>query len=180
VLDQGESELFRDGHLAFFFWGRAPTKIVRVNPALRWDIAPVPSGPGGRSTPHLSMAVGISRRTTHAALAREYLRFYVSDAGVEPAVRAGQIVPARSRQARAEAFLGEHPPASTYQFADAMDAGGVTAIAYCPGRLEAEEIVRKRFEQALSEPGVPTEEIVAALAADLRAWLTRMQAKGLL
>lgn len=180
MLDQGEAEMFRDGRIAFFFWGRAPSKIVRTNPKLHWDLAPVPTGASGSTTPHLSMAVGISRRSKHADLAREYLRFYISDAGVEPAVRAGQIVPAVLRQARGEVLLGEHPPASSHQYVDAMLDPGATAIAYCPGRIEAEEIVQKRFEQALAEPEIPTARIVADLATDLRAWLARMQAKGLL
>jgi multiple sugar transport system substrate-binding protein len=179
VLDQGESEMFRDGRIAFLFWGRAVARTVRANAALQWDIAPVPAGPAGRSIPHLSMAVGISRHTKHLELAREFVRFYASDAGVEYPVQLGQIVPVRRRQATGSLFLGQHPPASTGAFVEAMEAG-ITAVAYCPGRQAVEEIITKRFEQVLAEPDVPVERIVAGLGADLREWLRQMQQKGYL
>jgi multiple sugar transport system substrate-binding protein len=180
VLDQGESEMFRDGRIAFLFWGRGSSKFVRTNPALKWDIAPVPTGPENHGVPHLSVAVGISRRSQHVALAREFLRFYVSDRAAEVPVKAGQIVPVRRRQAYGGFFLNEHPPASMLEYVKPMEAGGLTAIAYCPGRLELEEIVRKRFEQSLAEPDVPTREIVHGLDADVRAWFARQKEKGFL
>jgi ABC-type glycerol-3-phosphate transport system substrate-binding protein len=180
VLDQGESEMFRDGRIAFLFWGRGSSKFIRTNPALAWDIAPVPKGPDGGATPHLSVALGISRRSRHQELAREFVRFYVSDAAVEVPVKAGQIVPVRRRQAYGDLFLNEHPPASMLRYIEPMEAGGLTALAYCPGRLELEEIVRKRFEQSLAEPHVPARDIVRGLDADARAWLARQKEKGLL
>ncbi len=179
MLDQGESEMFRDGRIAFLFWGRAVNRIVQANAALAWDIALVPAGMSGRRTiPHLSMGVGISRRSRHPELALEFLRFYASDAGVEYPVGIGQIVPVRRRQAASEAFLGRHPPASTQTYVDAME--GITATAYCPGQQLVDEIIGKRFEQALAEPDVPVAQIAASLGADLRAWLRRMQEKGFL
>src|SRR4051812_13340074 len=171
--------MFRDGRIAFLFWGRAVVRTVRANPSLSWDIAPVPIGPDGRSIPHLSMAVGISRQTKHPELAREFLRFYASDAGVEYPVQLGQIVPVRRRQATGKFFLNQQPPASTQTFVEAMETG-ITAVAYCPGRQAVEEIVTKRFEQVLAEPDVPVARIVAGLDADLRAWLQQMQQKGYL
>jgi ABC-type glycerol-3-phosphate transport system substrate-binding protein len=180
VLDQGESEMFRDGRIAFLFWGRGSSKFVRTNPDLRWDVAPVPTGTGKIGGPHLSVALGISRRSKHADLAREFIRFYVSDAAVEVPVKAGQVVPARRRQATSELFLGESPPASMHRFVEPMEAGGLTALVYSPGRLELEEIVRKRFEQSLAEPNTPTADIVRGLDTDVRAWLARIKEKGLL
>lgn len=179
LLDQGESEMFRDGRIAFLFWGRAVSRIIETNRSLRWDIAPVPAGPAGRRVPHLSMAVGISRRTKHPDLAREFVRFYASDAGIEIPVELGQIVPVRRRQAEGEKFLDQHPPASTKVYVEAMESG-LAAVAYCPGRQAVEEILNKRFEQALAEPDLPVAQIVAGLDADLRAWLRQMQEKGYL
>jgi len=180
VLDQGESEMFRDGRIAFIFWGRSSTKFIRVNPALRWDAAPVPNGPVKNGAPHMTTALGISRRTRHPELAREYLKFYVSDRAAEVPIKAGQIVPARRRQATGPLFLEAKPPASMQSFVTPMESGGLTNLVYCPGRLELEEIVRKRFEQSLAEPTLPVEEIVRALDADVRAWLAKMKEKGLL
>ena len=180
VLDQGESEMFRDGRIAFLFWGRGSSKFVRTNPDLQWDVAPVPTGPRHLGTPHLSVALGISRRSKHAELAREFLRFYVSDEAAEVPVKAGHVVPARRRQAYGDFFLNEHPPASMRRFVEPMEAGGLTALAYCPGRLELEDIVRRRFEQSLAEPDTPAQTIVRGLDADVRAWLARMKEKGLL
>ncbi len=180
VLDQGESEMFRDGRIAFLFWGRGSSKFIRLNRELEWDIARVPQGPSGGAAPHLSVALGISRRSKHADLAREFIRFYVSDPAAEIPVKAGHVVPARRRQAYSEFFLNQHPPASTLRYVEPMEAGGLTAIAYCPGRLELEEIVRRRFEQSLAEPHLPTRDIVHALDTDVRAWLSRQKEKGLL
>lgn len=180
VLDQGESEMFRDGRIAFLFWGRGSSKFIRTNPDLRWDIAPVPVGPEHHGAPHLSVSLGISRRSKHADLARAFIRFYVSDRAAAVPIDAGQIVPVRRRQAFGELFLRQAPPASMLRYVEPMEAGGLAALAYCPGRLELEEIVRKRFEQSLAEPGLPARDIVRALDADIRAWLVRMQEKGLL
>ncbi len=180
VADQGESEMFRDGRIAFLFWARSSSKFARSNAALHWDVAPLPAGPAGRSVPHLSIALGISRRTKHADLAREYLRFYVSDAGISVPVNAGQIVPVRRRQAFGDLFLKQNPPASMRTFAEPLEENTTTALAYCPGRFEVEDFVTKRLEQSLAEPSTPTTQIVAALGADLRDWLKRMQEKGLL
>lgn len=180
VLDQGESEMFRDGRIAFLFWGRNSSKFIRTNRALRWDIAPVPQGPAGGKAPHLTVALGISRHSKHADLAREFLRFYISDSAVAVPVQAGQIVPTRRRQAYGDLFLREQPPSSMRRYVEPMETGGITALAYCPGRLELEEIVRKRFEQSLAEPDVPATEIVHGLADDVRAWLAKMKEKGLL
>lgn len=180
VLDQGESEMFRDGRIAFLFWGRNSSKFFRANPALHWDIAAVPQGPASGKTPHITVALGISRRSKHAELAREFIRFYVSDTAAEVPAKAGQSVPARRRQAYSDWFLHEPSPSSIRRYVEPMEAGGLTALAYCPGRLELEEIVRKRFEQSLAEPGIPAQEIVHGLAADVRAWLAKMKEKGLL
>ena len=180
VLDQGETEMFRDGRIAVLFSGRNSSKYVRVNPARQWDIAPLPSGPGARGAPHLTIALGISRRSKHQDLAREFLRFYVSDAAVQIPMQAGHTVPVRRRQVTGEFFLGLHPPASVRRYAEPLEAGGLAAVAYCPGRLELEEIIRRRFEQSLAEPEVAAAEIMRGLDTDVHAWLARMQQKGLL
>lgn len=179
VQDQGEAEMFRDGRIAFLFWGRGVSRIIRMNPDRRFDIAPLPSPEPNAPVPHLSVGMGISRRSRHVALAKQFLRFYTSDAGNEAPIAVGQIVPVRRRQAYGEQFLSQHPPASTRHFVEPMEAGRLTALVSAPGRLAAEELVRRRFEQALAEPQVPTAEIVAALEADLRDWLERLQRKGL-
>lgn len=179
MLDQGESEMFRDGRIAFIFWLRSSTKFIRTNPDLRWDVAPAPSSVPGRGSAHMTNALGISRRTKHPELAREYLRFYVSDAAARIPVQFGQTVPARRSQATSF-FLDAKPPENMHAFIAPLESGGLTNLVYAPGRLELEEIVRKRFEQSLAEPGLPARDIVRALDADVRAWLARQKQKGLL
>lgn len=181
VLDRGESEMFRDGQLAFLFENRASAKIVKGNPDLKWDIAPLPSPPNGpAAVPHLSAALAISRRSKHPELAREFVRFYLTDEAIRIPTEFGHIVPVRRRQAYGDMLLKQRPPASSRRFVEPLEDGGITAPAYAPGRLEVEAIVRKRLEQSLAAPDVPTEKIVAGLASDLRAWLVKMQQKGLL
>ena len=94
--------------------------------------------------------------------------------------KAGQSVPARRRQAYSDWFLRQSTPPSIRRYVEPMETGGLTALAYCPGRLELEEIVRKRFEQSLAEPDLPSTEIVHHLDTDVRAWLAKMKEKGLL
>lgn len=180
VLDQGESEMFRDGRIAFIFWGRNSSKYIRANPALRWDVAALPTGAIARGVPHMTTAVGISRRTRHPELAKEFLRFYVTDAAVEVPVKAGHIVPAKRRHATGPLFLSAKPPESIQRFVDPLEPGGLTNLVYSPGRLELEEIVRKRLEQSLAEPDIPAADIARRLAADARAWLAKQQERGLL
>jgi hypothetical protein len=108
------------------------------------------------------------------------VRFYTSEEAARIPVELGHIVPARRRLAYSHHFLSQRPPASSHRFVEPLEEGGITAVAYAPGRLEVEAIVRKRFEQSLAEPAMPTEAIVAGLASDLRAWLAKMQLKGLL
>lgn len=181
VLDHGESEMFRDGQLAFLFETRAASRVVRANAQLRWSLAPLPVSPTGRAAvPHLTSGLAVSRRTRHPEIARDFIRFYVSDAATAIPVGLGHIVPTRRRQALGELFLGREQPALNRHYIEPLESGELAAVAYAPGRLEVEAIVRRRFEQALSEPGVPAERIVAGLATDLRAWLERMREKGLL
>ncbi len=180
VLDQGESEMFRDGRIAFIFWGRNSSKFIRTNPTLRWDIAPLPGGAQSRGVPHMTTALGISRRTKHPELAKEFLRFYLTDEAVSVPVNAGHIVPAKRRQATGPLFMSTAPPRSMQRFVDPMEASGLTNLVYCPGRLELEEIVRKRLEQSLAEPDIPAADIARGLAGDVRAWLTKQQQRGVL
>lgn len=180
VLDQGESEMFRDGRIAFIFWGRSSSKFIRPNQALRWDVAPMPGGATRRGVSHVTTGVGISRRTKHPELAKAFLRFYVSEQAAEVPVQAGQVVPAKRRYATGDFFLRQHPPASLQPYVTPLEAGGLTNIAYCPGRLELEEIVRKRLEQSLAEPALPAEDIMRGLDADVRGWLAQQREKGLI
>lgn len=181
VLDRGESEMFRDGQLAFLFENRSSARIVQANPALRWDIAPLPSIDGERApVPHRTAGLAISRRSRHPDLAREYVQFYLSDEIARIPTEVGHIVPTRRRQAHSDLLLALHPPASSRRWVEPLEQDGITAVAYAPGRLEVEAIIQKRFEQSLAEPDLPTERIVAGLASDLRAWLAKMQQKGLL
>jgi ABC-type Fe3+ transport system substrate-binding protein len=128
----------------------------------------------------MSAGIGISRRTKHPELAEKFIRFYVGDTAAKILVDGGRTVPVRRRQAYGEILQSVHPPESSRYWAEPLEAGRIEGLAYTPGRLEVDTIVRKRFEQALAEPDLPTERIVAGLAADLRAWLAKMQESGLL
>lgn len=180
VLDQGESEMFRDGRTAFMFWGRAVTTILLQAPALNWDVAPVPAGPDGRVVPYFATAVGISRRSKHPELAREYLRFYVSETANESFVSGHRGLPLRRTAAGERLLASMTRPASVHRYMETLEPGVGQSLAQVPGTMELEAIIQRRFEQALAAPDVPAAEIVAGLAADLRAWLQKNQERGLL
>ena len=178
VLDRGESELFRDGHVALLFEARASVRILMGNPDLKWDVAPVPApATGDGKVPSITVGLAISRRTKHADLAREYIRFYLSDEAMAIPLAAGHVVP--TRRGQVARWLQQPMAESAETFVRPLESG-ISAVAYSPGRLEVETLIRRRFEQSLAEPDLPAEHIVAGLAADLQAWLERMQEKGLL
>lgn len=173
VLDQGESELFRDGKIAFTFWGRSVATILLQAPDLRWDVAPLPAGPQGRFVPYLAAAVGISRTTAHPDEARAYLRHYASIAGARAFVEGARGLPLRRTAESATLRETIEVPASLDRYFEAMAADTLAPLVRVPGKMAVEEIVTRRFEQALAAPDVPAAEIVAALAADLQRWLER-------
>ena len=173
VLDQGESEMFRDGRIAFTFWGRSVTTILLQSRTLRWDVAPLPAGPRGRFVPYLAGAVGISRTTAHPTEARAYLRHYASLAGARAFVEGSRGLPLRQTPGGAALRAEITVPASVESYYQAMAMETLATVVQAPGKMAVEEMVSRRFEQALAAPGVPAAEIVAALVADLNQWLAR-------
>ena len=101
-----------------------------------------------------------------------------SDAGIEVPISEGLFVPTRRRQALSPTFLGRHPPASTQFYVQPLEQPTALASVYTAGKLEVDEIIRKRFEQALAEPTLPAAQIAEGLATDLRGWLERLRQKG--
>jgi len=180
VLDQGESEMFRDGKLAITFSGRYVTPILAANPKLRWDIVPFPTNHGERVAPHAGTGLAISKKTKHSAAAKAFIEYYVSAAGSKIAVTGGRMVPVRRSTAYGADFLRLQPPAAMRRYAETMEAGAASAGAYAPGLLEINELVHRRLEQSLADPALPAEDIVEGLADDLRRWQRRMQEKGFL
>ena len=55
----------------------------------------------------------------------------------------------------------------------------VNIAIYGGGQREVHDILYRRLEQALSEPGVPAREIVEGMAADLQRWLERKERRAL-
>ena len=180
VLDQGESEMFRDGRIAFTFSGRYVTPILAMNPGLNWDIAPFPESPSGRVAPHGGTGLAISKRTRNREAAQAFVRHYVSTAGSKIAVTGGRMVPVRRSSAYGDDFLALSPPAAMRRYSETMEPGMSFSGGYMPGLLEINELVHRRLEQALAEPELPAAEIVEGLAGDLRRWHERTKKKGVL
>lgn len=176
VADSGANQLFRDGRVAVLFTGRYSSTEFAGQTAFDWDVAPAPRQPGA-AVDAAGTGLAISAQTRVPELAREFLRFYASDAAVKIAVEGGRIVPVRRGQAYGEHFLAQSPPATMRLFSEMQEAGAAAPLLYGEGQREVHDILYRRLEQALAEPGRSEAEIVAGIEADLERWLRRRQAK---
>ena len=174
VVDSGANQLFRDGRVAFLFTGRYSSTEFAGNTTFNWDVAPVPLSPGA-GVEAAGTALAISAQTQVPQLAREFLRFYASETAVHLAVEGGRIVPVRRRFAYGAHFLSQSPPASVRLFSETEEAGAAGALLYGGGQREVHDILYRRLEQALAEPGRSAQEIVAGIEADLGRWLQRRE-----
>ena len=169
--DQGDYQLFRDGKVALYFNGRWSTPNFEGKTAFDWDVAPIPAGPAGRTTYHGGTALAVWKGSPHAEAAREFVRFYASPEGERIAMRGKRNVPVFRALASSPEFLALTPPASLACFVRTMEEGGSAYPLYAPGSAEVAQIFGGRMEQALSQPGIPADRILAGLEADLNRWL---------
>lgn len=177
VLDSGANQLFRDGMVAFLFTGRYSTTEFSGKTAFEWDIAPMPASPGARALVG-GTGLAISAHTQLPGVARDFLRFYASEAAVRIAVDGGRIVPTTRRFAYGEHFLAQSPPASVRLFSELEEEGAGAPLLYGSGQREVHDILYRRLEQSLAEPGRHAQEIVAGIETDLKRWLQRRQERS--
>lgn len=175
VADEGTYQLFRDGRVALFFNGRWMTPEIAGRTDFRWDVVPFPGGPASNITFHGGTALGVWKESRRQEAARRFVDFYTSRKGAEIAMHFQRIVPVFAESAYGEEFLGLRPPESMHHFSDTMQENASLTTLYAPGSQEVTRIFNGRMEQALSEPHIPAEEIIAGLETELKRWLMRMQ-----
>ena len=178
ATDEGGYQLFRDGRVAIYFSGRWDTPNFVGKTHFRWDVSPIPAAADGRRISlHGGTALAVWAGSRHAAAARRFVRYYVGVRGAEVSMRAGRTVPVFAQMAFGPAFLDLRPPASIRRFAETMLAGASTYPVYAPGAGEVSQIVQGRMEQALSDPALPVDAVLAGLRDDLERWLARSRRK---
>lgn len=178
ALDAGFYQLFRDGHVAFFFSGRWQVPDFAGKTRFRWDVRPFPSGPHGRVTMHGGTGVAVASASRHAEAARTFAEFYAGAEGARVSMRAGRTVPVQRGLAHSAEFLDLRPPDSTQHFVDTMEKNAAGYWLYAPGALEVHQIVMRRMDEALADPKLDSAVITKRLAGDLALWLSRQQRSG--
>lgn len=171
--EQGTYQLFRDGRVAFYFSGRWSAPDFADLTDFSWDIAPVPAGPVSGVTYHGGTGLAVSARSRHPEIAREFVRFYASETGARLAMRGGRTVPVFRDLAFGPDFLALRPPESMRFFSETMERGAALTMLYAPGAQRVSDIFYGRMEQALSQPDLPAERVLAGMASDLQRWLDR-------
>jgi len=175
ALDQGTYQLFRDGRVVFFFSGRWQVPDLAGHTAFRWDILPFPAGPRGRVTMHGGTGIAVAPASRQPAAARQFARFYAGRSGARVAMHAGRTVPVQRGLAYSREFLDLQPPASGRYFVDTMEANAAGYWLYAPGALEVLQIVNRRLDEALADPGLAPAVVTQRLHDDLTRWLERQQ-----
>jgi multiple sugar transport system substrate-binding protein len=112
VGQQGMSQLFADGHLAFFISGRWSVPFLREKARFQWDVLPLPRGPKGSVVGIDASGYAVSAKTTHPDAAQEFVAYLTSARALTALTQSGLIVPSRRDLAESAAFLNSPANAS--------------------------------------------------------------------
>ena len=82
-VEGGRVQMFQDGKIAMgvTFHGPWWQDVFNTTPNLQWRVAPVPAGPGGRSSVLMWLGWGISGQTPHPDAAWELLKWLTTEPG---------------------------------------------------------------------------------------------------
>jgi multiple sugar transport system substrate-binding protein len=83
AVEGGRVQMFQDGKIAMgaTFHGPWWQDVFNETPNLEWTVAPVPAGPGGRSSVLMWLGWGISGQTEHPEAAWELLKWLTTEPG---------------------------------------------------------------------------------------------------
>jgi len=103
--DQGAEQLFLSGRVAMMIGsGRWAAYDFRDVKKFQWKVAPIPKGSTGRANFfHLSM-FAIARTSKNPEAAWEFLKYMVSEAGINQGLAAAQGIPSRRAIAESDSF----------------------------------------------------------------------------
>jgi multiple sugar transport system substrate-binding protein len=128
--DAAMSQLFLQQKLAMMVSGRWSVPILREQARFRWDVAPLPVGPSGKSRVGIDgSGYAISAKTSHPDEAWLLTRFLTSRKAVARVAESGLIVPARRDVAESGLFptgvasKAGPPPAHGHVFLDVIPDG---------------------------------------------------------
>lgn len=178
AADEGTYQLFRDGRVTFFFSGRWMTPEFAGRTRFDWDVVPFPGNGTSNITFHGGTALAVWNGSHRQEAARRFVNFYTSRRGAEIAMKFQRTVPVYRDAAYGEEFLSLRPPESMHHFSGTMEAGASLTTLYAPGSQEVTRLLNGRIEQALSEPDIPADEIVAGIEEDLTRWLERRKERN--
>ena len=116
------TQLFAQGKLAMFVYGRWAVPGYRKKITFNWDVAPFPAGPAGSIVDTDSSGWAIARATRKPDEAWKLVKYLASKRSIEAFTESGLIVPSRPDVAHSPAFLAGKP-ASSQVFLDAIPSG---------------------------------------------------------
>ena len=177
--DEGYSQLFRDGRVAFTFASFMSSALFRDQTDFEWDVLPFPAGELSSESMLGLSCLAVWKHTRNEEAARKFVRFAASPEGTRINMRELRTLPIFREIAYGEEFLAMRPPESMSRFSDTMEEGQAAPLLYAPGIHEIHRIVTNRISQAVAYPDVPEQEIIDGLEADLDRWLDRMRNRGL-
>ncbi|MBM3266987.1 MAG: sugar ABC transporter substrate-binding protein [Candidatus Sericytochromatia bacterium] len=116
------TQLFAQGKLAMFVYGRWAVPGYRKKLTFDWDVAPFPRGPAGSIVDTDSSGWGIAKDSPKQEEAWKLVKFLASRWSIEQFTKSGLIVPSRPDVANSPAFLAGKP-ASSQVFLDVIETG---------------------------------------------------------
>lgn len=168
VGQQGMSQLFVDGHVAFLVSGRWTVPFLRKNAHFTWDVAPFPSV-NGRSIVGIDAsgyAISSKLDAQHEKAAWLFVQYLTSAKALRTLTEQGLIVPSRRDLAQSPSFLnGNLPPKNNRVFLDIIATGHPTHTP--PNWDEVAEVLNTGLEP-LWDGRQSAKESVEKLLPELR------------
>ncbi|HVM36747.1 MAG TPA: sugar ABC transporter substrate-binding protein [Actinomycetota bacterium] len=154
---------FATGKLAMFLSSRRDTPVFREVLGLDWDVAPLPSAPGGGRAGILhSDAYCIAQGTDELDAAVRFVGFMTGEDGATITALGGRTVPSLRAVARSGAFLDpSQPPMSSRVFLQGIPAIQRTPVL--PTWPEIEAVAEQVLTRAFYERGYSVADAVSDL-----------------
>ncbi|MFQ5504299.1 MAG: ABC transporter substrate-binding protein, partial [Planctomycetota bacterium] len=147
------------------------------NPALDFDVAPLPRGPSGqRFTALAETGYCLSSASRHPGAAAEFLRFLAGEEGAWLMAERGIAVPAVRQVAEGPAFLDPgRPPATDRVFLDELERARLNPTRQ--GWAEIKQIIREAVEDCLVTGRLSPEAACRQARSRIEALLERSRTR---
>jgi len=120
----GTEAAFDQGKIGMFANGPWFTPSVRQQAKFKWDVAEMPTGPGGKFTWLFWGAYDVSAKTAHPNEAWTVLKALTAPENQALIAQAGTTLPSRNAQSAVDAFTKSTPPSNAQAFIDGIAYAG--------------------------------------------------------